>query len=250
MASPRDDPLPEAISLVRGAADSGHRLKIACSAASESECCALTSRPGCGRARTSTSPAWARPAGRSRITSKPRAASPTAGSTTSTGTGRCTSPPRPDARSTSWWTGCPCATRWICGHRSAPRRRPSTRLTCCCPSCRSSSCNAKDAHDIFHLLSGLRIGRDCAPGPAIDPDRFGAVLSSDWGWWRTVTGNLAKLPDLLSSQPHLAPPYPGSTPLPRPSSCKRSPTRCPRELSGNCEPTWATGSAGTNCPRK
>jgi hypothetical protein len=63
--------------------------------------------------------------------------------------------------------------------------------------------NAKDAHDIFHLLSG----RDTAR-PAIDPDRFGAVLAADWGWWRTATANLAKLGDLLSSQPHLAPPYP------------------------------------------
>ena len=67
--------------------------------------------------------------------------------------------------------------------------------------------NAKDAHDIFHLLSGLRVGRDSAR-PFIDPDRFGAVLAADWGWWRTVTGSLAKLPDLLSSQPGLAPPYP------------------------------------------
>ena len=67
--------------------------------------------------------------------------------------------------------------------------------------------NAKDAHDIFHLLSGVRVGRDSAR-PSIDPDRFGAVLAADWGWWRTVTGNLAKLPDLLSSQPGLAPPYP------------------------------------------
>src|ERR1700691_1443628 len=70
--------------------------------------------------------------------------------------------------------------------------------------------NAKDAHDIFHLLSGLRVGRDASPSsrPVIDPDRFGAVVGADWDWWRTVTGNLAKLPDLLSSQPHLAPPYP------------------------------------------
>jgi len=67
--------------------------------------------------------------------------------------------------------------------------------------------NAKDAHDIFHLLFGLRVGRD-STRPSIDPDRFGAVLAADWGWWRTVTGNLAKLPDLLSSQPGLAPPYP------------------------------------------
>jgi hypothetical protein len=67
--------------------------------------------------------------------------------------------------------------------------------------------NAKDAHDIFHLLAGLRVGGAPAP-PPIDPDRFGAVLAADWGWWRTVTGNLAKLGDLLYSQPHLAPPYP------------------------------------------
>src|ERR1700735_2889551 len=38
--------------------------------------------------------------------------------------------------------------------------------------------NAKDAHDIFHLLSGLRIGRD-STRPAHDPDRFGAALFSD-----------------------------------------------------------------------
>jgi hypothetical protein len=67
--------------------------------------------------------------------------------------------------------------------------------------------NAKDAHDIFHLLSGVRVGPD-STRPFIDPDRFGAVLAADWGWWRTVTGSLAKLPDLLSSQPGLAPPYP------------------------------------------
>ena len=67
--------------------------------------------------------------------------------------------------------------------------------------------NAKDAHDIFHLLSGVRVGQD-STRPFIDPDRFGAVLAADWGWWRTVTGSLAKLPDLLSSQPGLAPPYP------------------------------------------
>src|ERR1700729_542272 len=50
--------------------------------------------------------------------------------------------------------------------------------------------NAKDAHDIFHLLSGVRVGPD-GTRPFIDPDRFGSVLSGDWGWWRTVTGSLA-----------------------------------------------------------
>ena len=67
--------------------------------------------------------------------------------------------------------------------------------------------NAKDAHDITHLLSGVRVGPD-GTRPFIDPDRFGSVLAGDWGWWRTVTGSLAKLPALLAEQPGLAPPNP------------------------------------------
>ena len=53
--------------------------------------------------------------------------------------------------------------------------------------------NAKDAHDIFHLLSGVWVGHD-GSRPYIDPDRFGSVLSGDWGWWRTVTGSLTSFP--------------------------------------------------------
>jgi hypothetical protein len=72
--------------------------------------------------------------------------------------------------------------------------------------------NAKDAHDIFHLLSGVRVGRD-TDRPFIEPDRFGSVLAGDWGWWRTVTGSLDKLPGLASEQPGLVPPYPRFDPL-------------------------------------
>jgi hypothetical protein len=61
--------------------------------------------------------------------------------------------------------------------------------------------NAKDAHDIVHLLAGLPIGDE-----GIDPGRFGQVLAGDWGWWRTVTGNLAKLPAIVTDQPELVPP--------------------------------------------
>ena len=69
--------------------------------------------------------------------------------------------------------------------------------------------NAKDAHDIFHLLSGVPVSRTGDPGrPSIDPDRFGSVLATDWGWWRTVTGSLDKLPGLLAETPALAPPRP------------------------------------------
>jgi hypothetical protein len=64
--------------------------------------------------------------------------------------------------------------------------------------------NEKDAHDIVHLLAGLPVNEG---GPAsIDTDRFTKVLGADWGWWRTVTGNLEKLPGLVADRPGLVPP--------------------------------------------
>ena len=68
--------------------------------------------------------------------------------------------------------------------------------------------NAKDARDITHLLSGVPVGGSSPSGPVIDTGRFGAVLAADWGWWRTTTGNLEKLPALLAESPELAPPQP------------------------------------------
>ncbi len=71
--------------------------------------------------------------------------------------------------------------------------------------------NEKDVHDIVHLLAGLPVG---AAGPAgLDPQRYGSLLGSDWGWWRTVTGNLAKLPSLLAGKPGLVPPAAAFDPL-------------------------------------
>jgi len=74
------DPLPEATTLVRGAAAAGQQIKIL--AASGYGCCAPTSRPGCAPGRISIWPAWARTGVRSPTTWKARAASPTSGSTT------------------------------------------------------------------------------------------------------------------------------------------------------------------------
>jgi hypothetical protein len=63
--------------------------------------------------------------------------------------------------------------------------------------------NEKDAHDIVHLLSGLPVGS--GGQAAIDTDRFGKLLGADWGWWRTVTGSLEKLPALVAERPGLVP---------------------------------------------
>jgi hypothetical protein len=64
--------------------------------------------------------------------------------------------------------------------------------------------NAKDVHDITHLLAGLPVG-DSASGPFIDVVRFREMVGSDWGWWRTSTGSLGKLPALLAENPGLVP---------------------------------------------
>ena len=66
--------------------------------------------------------------------------------------------------------------------------------------------NEKDAWDIFHLLSGVPVGRGGNGRAAVlDTDRFARLLGADWGWWRTVTGSLAKLPGLAAEKPQLLP---------------------------------------------
>jgi hypothetical protein len=68
--------------------------------------------------------------------------------------------------------------------------------------------NAKDVRDILQLLCGLPIGRagGAADGQVVlDTRRFADLLGADWGWWRTVTGNLAKLPALVDASPELVP---------------------------------------------
>jgi hypothetical protein len=64
--------------------------------------------------------------------------------------------------------------------------------------------NEKDAHDIVHLLAGLPVGGGAQA--FIDTDRFAKLMGADWGWWRTVTGNLEKLPALVAERPGLVPP--------------------------------------------
>jgi hypothetical protein len=85
--------------------------------------------------------------------------------------------------------------------------------------------NEKDAWDTFQVLSGIPLGTPAAAGPAaagaggrhrapadagaggtyLDTARFAKVVSADWGWWRTVTGSLAKLPGLAAERPRLIP---------------------------------------------
>jgi hypothetical protein len=69
--------------------------------------------------------------------------------------------------------------------------------------------NEKDARDILQLLSAIPLDAGGSTTAAtIDTERFAKLLGSDWGWWRTVTANLAKLPALVAGRPDLMPPHP------------------------------------------
>jgi hypothetical protein len=59
--------------------------------------------------------------------------------------------------------------------------------------------NRKDVLDILALLSELPFAEDDAGGRAISLRRITEFTSSDWGWWRTTTGNLDKLIPFLDN---------------------------------------------------
>ena len=112
--------------------------------------------------------------------------------------------------------------------------------------------NEKDAWDIFHLLSGVPVGAGGGAGGAtLDTDRFTRLLGADWGWWRTVTGNLAKLPGLAAEKPQLLPAGAPFDPLAQARQLEEvAAAGARRASSGSCAPTWGTGCAGMSCPRK
>jgi hypothetical protein len=72
--------------------------------------------------------------------------------------------------------------------------------------------NEKDVRDILQLLAGVPVsdgpasgGPGPGGGPVLDAGRFTGLVAADWGWWRTTTGNLEKLPELAAAQPELVP---------------------------------------------
>ncbi len=55
--------------------------------------------------------------------------------------------------------------------------------------------NRKDLHDAVHLLSAYAVQDGDEPA-TIATGRIGKIVGQDWGWWRTVTGNLDKVMEL------------------------------------------------------
>ncbi|MEK6721108.1 MAG: hypothetical protein AABZ33_10630 [Chloroflexota bacterium] len=62
--------------------------------------------------------------------------------------------------------------------------------------------NRKDLLDILILLRERELGSDDAG--RISVTRITSLTSADWGWWRTVTGNLERLVDFATTElrPH------------------------------------------------
>jgi hypothetical protein len=59
--------------------------------------------------------------------------------------------------------------------------------------------NEKDVHDIVYLLAAHEIREGDEPG-TIGLARLTEVLGGDWGWWRTATGNLDRVVDLVRGE--------------------------------------------------
>jgi hypothetical protein len=59
--------------------------------------------------------------------------------------------------------------------------------------------NEKDVQDITYLLAAFEVAEGDEPG-TIGLARIGQVIADDWGWWRTVTGNLERVVDLLRGE--------------------------------------------------
>jgi hypothetical protein len=59
--------------------------------------------------------------------------------------------------------------------------------------------NRKDVMDALALLSEYPLADGDEAGAAISLKRITSLTSSDWGWWRTVTGNLDRLRTIADS---------------------------------------------------
>lgn len=65
--------------------------------------------------------------------------------------------------------------------------------------------NEKDAQDVLYLLSAYPVREGDEPG-TVGLDRIGAIVAADWGWWRTLTMNVARIVELAeTTASHLVP---------------------------------------------
>jgi hypothetical protein len=59
--------------------------------------------------------------------------------------------------------------------------------------------NEKDVQDIVYLLAAYEVRDGDEPG-TIGMGRIGKIVGEDWGWWRTTTGNLDRVIELVRGE--------------------------------------------------
>jgi hypothetical protein len=65
--------------------------------------------------------------------------------------------------------------------------------------------NEKDVQDVLYLLAAFPVVEGDEPG-AVGLDRIRDVVADDWGWWRTLTGNIEQVHHLATGDvAHLIP---------------------------------------------
>ncbi|MGH9245341.1 MAG: hypothetical protein ACRD29_13690 [Acidimicrobiales bacterium] len=90
--------------------------------------------------------------------------------------------------------------------------------------------NEKDLQDALYLLAAFPVRESDEPG-TIDPVRLCEVVGEDWGWWRTVTGNLERIAALgPDDRERLVPPHARFDPIEQARSLHRLADEAPKSL--------------------
>jgi hypothetical protein len=90
--------------------------------------------------------------------------------------------------------------------------------------------NEKDVQDIVYLLGAYEVREGDDPG-TIGLDRIGKVVADDWGWWRTTTGNLDRVVELVRGDlARLVPSNAAFDPAEQASALRRHADAVPKSL--------------------
>lgn len=90
--------------------------------------------------------------------------------------------------------------------------------------------NHKDVQDVVYLLAGYAVLAGDQPA-AIGLARFTDMISNDWGWWRTVTGNLDIILELsVAELGELVPPHSKYDPVEQARLLRRHADEVPKSI--------------------
>jgi hypothetical protein len=90
--------------------------------------------------------------------------------------------------------------------------------------------NEKDLQDALYLLAAFPVGEGDEPG-RISPVRLCDIVCADWGWWRTVSGNLDRIGELAPEDlARLVPSDPPFDPVEQARRLRREADEAPKSL--------------------